>query len=511
MKRTIIFVLAVVFIGTQLFAGGNRATVSSAAPLNVLMWTRDIADFARMDYYRQLETQTGISINLTTVDGNDWGTRTNLMFASGDYADVILRGNIDVEMYGVDQKILVPIEDYVDRYMPNYKALLSRDPSLINYMRASDGHNYYTAWLVPQNINVEAHLFINKTWLDNLRLPVPTTFAQFESTLRAFKTNYPNAYPFSGTWGGYESVLQFLSFWGIPFGGASWLHITDDNQVVSQLQHSNLRAAMETLSRWYSEGLIDMETVTQDGNAHNAKINAGQLGTLWRWRMLAMLTPDEIVEQYVGIMPVAAIPGVTPQVHRYLELPSRGAYITTACRDVERASRWIDAQYTFNNMNNGYYGPYKEVVQSGSVMRYGWQLASNGKVDFFQADLESIPNQSAIHFFSGPEYFEKFNMPVQRIEKTTYCEMYTNAGMVVRNSSTILTNLITMSIADMNQRDLLSAQIDTFAREALTNFITRGVTDASWNTFNATLQNLRINDYIRLYQTAYDRYRAAQR
>jgi putative aldouronate transport system substrate-binding protein len=268
---------------------------------------------------------------------------------------------------------------------------------------------------------------------------------------------------------------------------------------------------METLSRWYSEGLIDMESLTQGGSEHNAKINTGRLGTLWRWRMMAMGTPDNVVEQYVGIMPVAAMSGVTPQVHRYLELPTRGAYITTACRDVERAARWIDAQYTFENMANGYYGPYKEVIQDGSLFRYGWQFAANGKVDFFTGDTASIPNQSAIHFFSGPEYFERFNMPVQRIEKTTLCETYTNAGMVVRNSSTILTDLVTMSIADMNQRDLLSAQIDTFAREALTNFISRGVTDASWNTFNTTLQNLRINDYIRLYQAAYDRYRTAQR
>lgn len=100
-------------------------------------------------------------------------------------------------------------------------------------------------------------------------------------------------------------------------------------------------------------------------------------------------------------------------------------------------------------------------------------------------------------------------MPPQRIEKTTYCELYTDAGMVEKNSGAILTSLVKMSAEDMARRDLLQAQINTFAKEAITNFITKGVTDSSWNTFNATLQNLHIDEYIKLYQAAYDRYRAA--
>jgi putative aldouronate transport system substrate-binding protein len=148
------------------------------------------------------------------------------------------------------------------------------------------------------------------------------------------------------------------------------------------------------------------------------------------------------------------------------------------------------------------------VVQDGKTVKYGWEYDSNGKVTFYTAELEAIPGQSALHFFSGPEYFEKFNMPPQRIEKTTYCEQYTNAGMVEKNSGVILTSLVKMSAEEMVQRDLLKAQIDTFAKEAITNFITKGVTDTGWNTFNATLQNLRVDEYIKLYQAAYDRYRA---
>jgi len=520
MKRNIILILAVVFMcmGTQLFASGGSASNAASRPLNVMIWSRDIAVSADMNFYKQLRAQTGIDANITIVNGSEWTTRINLMFASGDYPDIIMRGGVEVEQYGVDQKILIPLEDHIEKYMPIYKALLARDPSLKNYMRASDGHIYYTGFLLPQNINVERHLFINKTWLDKVGLGVPKTFTELENALRAFKGKDLNGngrideFPLSGIMGGNESILEFLTFFGIPYkNNPIWLNITNDDKVVCSLQNQNFRAAMETLNRWYNDGLIDIEALTQNLSSFEAKVNNSQVGMFWRWRMMAMLSPDEIVNQYVGILPVAAIPGVTPVVNRYLELPSTGAMITTACKDIEKACKWIDAQYSFENQANGYYGPYKEVRQNNSLMQYGWRYAANGKVDFFAADLEEIPNQSALHFFSGPEYFEKFNMPPQRVEKINYCDLLTNAGMIEKNSATILASLVKMSPADMSQRDLLGAQIDTFAKESITNFISKGVTDASWNTYTATLQNLRINDYIRLYQAAYDRYRAAQR
>ncbi len=62
---------------------------------------------------------------------------------------------------------------------------------------------------------------------------------------------------------------------------------------------------------------------------------------------------------------------------------------------------------------------------------------------------------------------------------------------------------------EATEKDLLFAEIHKYANESLSNFIVKGVTDESWNTYQTTLQNLRLNDYIVLYQTAYDRYVAA--
>ena len=97
-------------------------------------------------------------------------------------------------------------------------------------------------------------------------------------------------------------------------------------------------------------------------------------------------------------------------------------------------------------------------------------------------------------------------MPSHRIEKTTYCEEYDAAGVIEKNSWNILSKLITFNVDKSTQRSLLHAEIDKCARESLANFIVKGVTDESWAAYENTLKNIRLEDYIALYQTAYDRY-----
>ena len=51
-------------------------------------------------YVKKCEADTGVHIDYIQVNISDWSTQTNLMFASGDYADIIIRssGAIDTEM-----------------------------------------------------------------------------------------------------------------------------------------------------------------------------------------------------------------------------------------------------------------------------------------------------------------------------------------------------------------------------------------------------------------------------
>lgn len=506
MKKLVSLLLAAV----MLLSVTSFALADDVKEIDVMVWYRDIDDlnFAEMPYYNDPNTgitaQTGVHANFNQVKGSDWSTKLNLMLAAGEYPDIIQRGEINLEMYGVDQEILLPLDEYIDQYMPNYKAMLDADPELARSLRSSDGKMYQIGWIIPQNICLNSHLFINKTWLDNLGLEVPTTIEEYEQVLIAFRDgdadgdgDPSNEIPLGATWNSSVSSLKFyLSSWGIPFN-LKYVGINDDNKVYSWLQDERLREAMETLSRWYQEGLIDVEAVTQDENAFEAKLNTGTYGSFWRWRMTAMGTDEAVYSQYVCMLP-PTVEGVQAQLWRYLESPTFGAALTVGCKDIEAACRWMDAQFEWENMVNGYNGMKGEF----------WFVNDDGMTELLPMSdgTRSVPGQSSYYYCPGDLYFSKFVMPSHRIEKTTYCQEYEAAGVVEKNSQDILQKLVTKTVDESAQIDLLYAELSKYAGETLTGFVVKGVTDEGWDTYIKTLDSLRIDEYIGIYQAAYDRY-----
>ena len=250
MKKLVSLILALMLVVTAAFA-------CAETEIDVMVSYRDIDDlnFAEMAYYNDPEigitAQTGVHANFNQVKASDWSTKLNLMLAAGEYPDIIQRGEINIEMYGVDQEILLPLDEYIDAYMPNYKALLEADPQLAAGLRSSDGKMYQIGWIIPQNINVNSHLFINTQWLKNLGLEKPTTMEELEQVLIAFRDqdadgdgDPSNEIPFGGTWNSSVSSLYYIfSSWGIP-GNLKRVNIDENNKVYSWLQHENLRAAV---------------------------------------------------------------------------------------------------------------------------------------------------------------------------------------------------------------------------------------------------------------------------
>lgn len=82
-----------------------------------------LTDPSEMPAIQRLEEQTGIHLEWEVIKGTDWSTKLNLMFASGEYPDLIITPNtaVDQEEYGVSQKLLIPLnDDLTSKYMPNY-------------------------------------------------------------------------------------------------------------------------------------------------------------------------------------------------------------------------------------------------------------------------------------------------------------------------------------------------------------------------------------------------------
>jgi len=468
-------------------------------------------------FYQELEKKTNIHIEWSYVAEADWSTRINLMAASGEYPDIIARGDVDVEDLGVLQGILIPLDDLIPLYMPNYYERLQMNDADAS-MYASDGHMYYIGNLIAQNVNHNANFFINQKWLDNLGLEVPTTVDELTEVLRAFRDQDANGngdatdeVPMSASMlaADTQGIYTFFPMFGVPLIDSLYLCIDDDQNVVFPGFMDGFRAACEWLAMCYEEGLLDQEALTLDYVTWATKINDDQVGFMNHLRLLNCFFNEQTCENFVSILPPASEYGVS--VPRILEVPDFGAALTIANEHVAETLQWLDAQFETETMMVSYNGPIKEGGPIEPTLGYDEET---GKYYIISVPADNelydyVPVINGLFFAPGDYYFDIYTMPAHRVERYESSKLYDEAGVLETYSYNYLSKFAKMSNDDAIEAQNLYVDIQKFMQENITKFIREGVTDKTWNAFIEQAQNIGVERYVELYQIAYDAYLAS--
>ena len=466
-----------------------------------------------MDCAKKLEEKTNIHADVEFVKGSDWNTKINLMFASGNYVDVIMGTNsaVDAEEYGVSQQLILPVDDLVNQYMPTYKQRAEAEPTdVLPGLKASDGKMYSIGYLVAQNINCSGHFFVNKTWLSKLGMEAPKTVDELTNMLRAFKTKDPNGngqadeIPYGATFNSsIQGITNAFSFWGIPLESFDTPFVLDNDKKVQFAPYmSGFRNTVEWLHQLYSEGLLDSEVLSQDTNMMESKVTDGSTGFFTDWRLLSSPYTEWAKDNAVIMNPVTAS-GYQICMPKTMELASKGAYVTTTNKHIPETMRWLDAQLETETMFSFYYGE-----QNSSKTNEGWKYNSDGLIESqdtgtTQSSFDYL-NCNALFFAPGKYYNSVYKMAPQRVEKTQYCEQYTQAGYMQKYSNKLMA-LAPRTADEISKCTLLLTDISKAVKENVTTFITKGVTDDSWNAFIKALENTGVKEYISIYQNALDK------
>lgn len=490
---------------------GNTETDSASSKepitLKVMLQIRDVDSLVpveEMELIKELEEKTGVHVEWDVIKAADWTTKLNLMFASGEYPDIIISGEVDDEEYGVTQEILLPLDELTKEHMPTYTARIEaeeEDPT--EGLVASNGKTYSVGYMVGQKINTNQHFFINQTWLTNLGLEMPTTLDELTDVLRAFKTQDPNGngeadeIPVEmGLDTGFYSVRYMLPMFGIPCDPDKWIYIDDNKKVQFTPIQEGFRDAMEWFHVLYQEELLDAEVISQDINTIETKIKEANLGFFNAWRLTAMGWDEGVAKDCVLYMPTAP-EGSKASLYRYIEKARSGAFLTVTNQYVEESLRWLDALLDTETMFSLYYG----------VKGEGWDYnTENGKIDSIITDTSGVKSWldvNTLFFAPGGYISDTFNMSPQRIEKTDYCIAYDEAGLIQKYSNDYL-DTAPLTSEQLQGITLKETDIDNAVVEYMAGFITRGVSDDEWNAFVKLFEDMKVSEYIDMYQKAID-------
>ena len=472
-------------------------------------------DFNQMPSIDQLEEKAGITLDFEQIPNSSYSEKMNLIFASGSLPDMIFYGEPNNLMsYAGD--LVRPLDDYIDRYMPNLLQVFEQRPQYRKFLVRSDGNIYQ----LPRSeeysqIETPNNLFINKLWLDKLGLAVPQTTEEFYQALKVFKEGDPNGngqadeIPFTSLNNGWSVMDSLYSLGGSFFfpADSSRLKVSAGGKLeyVPLSEAEGFQRFVEYSQKLYTEGLLDQEAFVQSQGELIAKGKQQILGAFVAWLNENVVGANN-TENYVVLKPLREPDGRQPQQYRSVNaFQARDAFLLPSA--------------------NAYPASTMRMMDIGYDPEYAWQLIFGP----WGSNIERLPD-GRVSFLDPPEglSFDEwrwnnapvFGFPFALLEEERTNEAIDPQGPAARKQvrHELLTPFLPsrdeylplLSFMPDEEAELatLRADIGDYFYGQYTNWVTQG-TDvrSAWESFAKQLKAIGIERYIEIHQIAYNRYR----
>jgi putative aldouronate transport system substrate-binding protein len=488
-----------------------------------------IEDMETNTYTKWLEEQTNIHIEWDLVPNEALNDRKQLMLASGDYPEVILHGNLtpDEQMRYGEQGVFLPLNDLIDQYAPNVKKAMEELDYLERSITAPDG-NIYSIPMVNEcfHCTYPNKYWLNKTWLDNLGLDIPTTTDELYTVLKAFKEEDPNGngktdeIPLTAAtedtmWGGNFAVYLMNPF--IYNDGDTYLTVQDD-KVSLAANTDEWKEGLRFMNKLYSEGLIDMGAFTQNADAVNQLANQEQdniMGSLTTALLSYALSPDDSTprhKDYVTVPPLKGPSGVQ-QANVQSSVTSGQFALTNKATEEQQiaAIRLVDFLFTEESI----------LLQELGPEGMGWRKAEEGELDFDgkQAKYTRLPVEAAQTHNNGWEqigpslrtfeYRASFTAPVDPLSADGYgtrLHQETKNNYEPYATTVAYPTGVFINLENASEAAQLKTTIADYIETNLAQFVTGTQDiDKDWDSYIKGFEGLQVERYLEIYQEAYDR------
>ncbi len=387
MRKRSITLLSVLCISAALFAGGSSekgsaAPVSEQAPLTGTLVSATPKEFTiflnfnNMPFNSQWPTwqeaarRTNVSLKgiIPQTNSNE-EEAFNLMLSSGDLADVIGYKDVAViEQLGRDGGVIA-LNDLIDKYAPNIKAYMEKDPQFAAACYSLDGNIY----MIPKNQELVSaeYWWIRKDWLDKLGLEIPQNVDEMYTVLSAFRNQDPNGNGIKD-----EVPLFDRAGWKMP---DEYLYLWDtstefyprNGKIVFEPLDENFPIGVKNIVKWYKEGLIDPEIFTRGPKGRDILLSGDLGGVTHDWvsagNYNTTLTKSIPNFEMVAFAPPADQNG--NRIERVMRYPGAGWSISSSCKDPVTLIKFFDYMFTddgYTLMNWGIEGQTYYIGEDGN-------------------------------------------------------------------------------------------------------------------------------------------------
>ncbi|SEA43518.1 putative aldouronate transport system substrate-binding protein [Pseudobutyrivibrio sp. ACV-2] len=491
----------------------------------------------------KLLEEQGINITWNTMS-DSLEEQVNIQIAGGDLPDAYMGvgfSNYDLATYG-DDGTFIDLTDYINAdTMPNLSRILEEHPEIKAAITMEDGSIYglpsaeqmgtagigkdedYSIFSVPQ------FSMINKKWLDELGLEVPSTLDELHAALEAFKENDMAAKTYGAPAGstipmstGFDQWCWGQNIFYAGFGFTNWINdvcndlvLNSDGKVDFVCDNEEYRDALTYFSDWYKEGLIDQEMFSQDDTQLMAKCQQGYVGVSTWWYIEELM--GDYAEDYVFLPVLTGPDGTKYEGQSNVTIRTGGGTnsgnlsVTSACGNPEALLSFYDKWYEPETVMQLQYGPigvyFKDKDENG-VWNSITEEQAKSEFGKGAGELKSYYEVAGPKLILSDYYSSTFNMEDRAVERLT--DLYDYWMPQVKDTSVYPIDCV-FTADELETIDTYKTDFENAVSEQEGLWIKEGgPTDEEWNAYVEKLESTcGMQELLKAYQGAYDRYKEA--
>ena len=218
---------------------------------------------------KAIEDKYDINLDVWDVTWQKYDEIMDLKIASGKIPDIIYAKTTTSAQKYLEQGVAAYLdEQYLREKMPNFFARLDEEaPGIMKYYYVDGKLSALPSFSVPVSTSGVPMVW-RGDWLTNVGIDkTPETLEEYEEAFYKFANNDPDGNGQKDTYGLSRSGMYavFASYGYVPAicqsGTANFIWIEKDGKLVCSAVQPEMKQALEKLSKWYRDGIIDPEFI----------------------------------------------------------------------------------------------------------------------------------------------------------------------------------------------------------------------------------------------------------
>lgn len=488
----------------------------------------NVEDFQTNDFTKYMEDLTNIKFTFESASRDDRKEKLNMEFNTDTYPDVIMHYAPDAAKWGVEEGILIQLDDLIYENMPNY---VEKMGDYIDQTRQTDGHIYQIAGLNDcYHCMYGRKMWVNTYYLEEMGVDVPETTQEFYDVCKKFVETYPDKIAIGGASSGWyvDFVAWLMGSFTLDSGEYGKIALTPEGKMISAATTDEWREGLRYIKSLYDIGAIYDGNFTQD---------AEQLRTIMNQEDVPVLfvpfgtisdgidadANNEVYRQYQCIAPLEGPDGTRLTAYfKYSGLEEGSVSITDHCSNPAAVLRWVDYFFSEKGDISAQFGADEGTdwvwePNDGSVGLNGepamYKIADDKQ---YSSDVQNHDWQDLVVRYAPADYrLGAATDPdvdlgtTAGLEKLLYLatkEKMEPYGQNPENGDLDVLPSLKFTADEASDLQTIQVEVQNYINSSKVEFIT-GVKslDDDWDTYLEELDNCGLQTMIDYYQAAYDR------